>query len=1817
MATNYYWDSDGVTAGGSANTVAAGTWGTSAFWSTAVNGDGATFIANPLITDDLFFSASNDVTGAYTVTVNAAQVAKTITFEEGTVTLNGGDLTLGTGLTVGTTNGNNVITTAAAVINSTLQGTTGLIKAGGNTLTVSGTNTFTGNVVVNTGALIINNFSTSGNSALGDVSNTVTVNRGGSLVANYAGSVDQALLGRIVNTSAGGVALANGQTNTNALDFTAYASLTLGANGNATYNGVLTPNGNTYRFGGGNGTLNVASALVTTNPIAILNPATVRFTNAGITNNLGEGGILIQSNGNGGTGSSGSVYLQLAGNNQLSETGTITIEANNGQNTGLQLNNFSDTVGSLIMRTSTNAGAIVQTGATGVLTLSTDLSLNNNRNANDNGNSGRHILITGSGATGTAAYDGTLDLGGVLRTINVATTAAAQAGNINADATIETNIRNGGINKTGGQTLYLRAMNSTYAGGTTINAGGVGIASDRSLGAVPASFDADNILIAGNGALTVLANSVITNPNRGVTIAGGVSGVFDARGANDILQIDGVISGAGNFVRGQTPSIALAASAGTVVLNATNIYTGTTTIANGTLMIGAGGTTGSVPGPIDFTPITGVNPTLIFNRSDTVTQPGVITNSGVGNGGLTKFSNGTLILNAANTYRGNTNVYRGILRLDFGAPGAPANNIINNVANSSALILGGGKVELVDANAGTHTQQFNGATVTNGYSTLSVAAGITTTLGAIARPTAGNNDFGGANITGSGTVTTTNANTSGILGGWITRNGTDWVANDGVGNIIVLPTYTPDAWAAGNNTDVTGDSAPAAASTTNSLRLNGAASTVTLTGANTVTSGGILMGSGAAGNMTIAGGAGNTLTSGNATDLIIHQNSTVNKLTISAPIVGGISLSKNGPGEVELTGTNTLTSRLFVNDGTLTISGPTTTLNNFFVHGGTLQVNSNVTTTAFISIGIGNDQAGTMTVNNGTVTVPGDFNVSDVINSRGTLNINNGTVQVNTLYIGKNNNAVGIVNQSGGTMQRGATGGDWRIGGAATADNRADAMATGIYNLSGGLLTTASNFQIGANGNGTVNQTGGTFRATGGFTVLGRYTSAVGTWNISNGVFDTDETGAGASTILGELGRGTFNISDTADVQAKTLILGLGQTGAGTVNQTGGTVTLSAATGVQLANNVTATGTYNLSGGTLSTPVVTKGVGNGTFNFNGGTLRATANSNNYLANIAPAVQAGGAKIDTNGFDISVNSLQHDSALGATPDGGLTKNGAGTLFVGSSTITGGMTVNAGTLLLSSVPLTSAGTTTINGGTLRLTNAAVLPEGVTPALRFDGANAGSVVVDGANNVSLWADQGAQGNNAFLPSGVVAPVYNPAGLNGKGTITFSGGTGATSSRLETTQNTDISGATARTLFTVMARGNGNLFVHTGEQGTNLLAFGTSLETANTFFYTWGTGNDVTTGTVQQQNNFIFTSQRYDGTSLSGFLNGNFVNQLNVAANTTNTPLMLGSRHNVANTAFGSGNGTIAEVLMYSTALSMTDRLAVEAYLNYKWFNTGATSNLLPASTPVVIGNGGTLDLNGVNQTIGSLNGVAGSTVLLGSGTLTTGTNNTAETFAGTISGTGGLTKTGNSSLTLTDAHNYTGPTTVNSGTLLVNGSLSGTAVTVNAGGTIGGTGSIITENQLFTLAAGGKLSPGISAGILTVDTGTAQFNVSNAIATDASGAFLFELGSLASSDKIVLSGSSALNIGSGFLEFDDFSFSPLAGFGAGTYVLFDSNTLITGSLGPDRVGTVGGFNATLGIAPGGQDVILTVVPEPGSAMLILGGLAIAGARRRRSER
>ena len=148
----------------------------------------------------------------------------------------------------------------------------------------------------------------------------------------------------------------------------------------------------------------------------------------------------------------------------------------------------------------------------------------------------------------------------------------------------------------------------------------------------------------------------------------------------------------------------------------------------------------------------------------------------------------------------------------------------------------------------------------------------------------------------------------------------------------------------------------------------------------------------------------------------------------------------------------------------------------------------------------------------------------------------------------------------------------------------------------------------------------------------------------------------------------------------------------------------------------------------------------------------------------------------------------------------------------------------------------------------------------------------------------------------------------------------------------------------------------------------------------------------------------------------------------------------------------------------------------------------------------------------TAGSLAG-AGS-IQVGTGTtLKAGSSNASTTYSGTITGNGGLDKTGTGTLTLTGTNTYTGGTTVSGGKLVVNGSITGSVSL--SGGTLGGSGTV----GALVVANGGTVAPGNSIGTL---------KVSGNVAFTAGSTYQVEVNAAGQGDRISASGSASLTGG-----------------------------------------------------------------------------------------
>src|ERR1017187_2502733 len=200
------------------------------------------------------------------------------------------------------------------------------------------------------------------------------------------------------------------------------------------------------------------------------------------------------------------------------------------------------------------------------------------------------------------------------------------------------------------------------------------------------------------------------------------------------------------------------------------------------------------------------------------------------------------------------------------------------------------------------------------------------------------------------------------------------------------------------------------------------------------------------------------------------------------------------------------------------------------------------------------------------------------------------------------------------------------------------------------------------------------------------------------------------------------------------------------------------------------------------------------------------------------------------------------------------------------------------------------------------------------------------------------------------------------------------------------------------------------------------------------------------------------------------------------------------------------------------------------YNWQN-----NVFGSGCIITVNSGGVFDVNGRNDTAGGVY-TQNIGVLQGSGTVTCGGNTTGNFMTNTLtinSTTSNsvfsgpimsalevfhLTKNGaGTSLTLSGTNSYNGITTLNGGSLLVDGKHIGASnYVVNAGAILGGKGTI-SQNAGNVITLNGALAAGDNGGTLTVSNviGSGDVYVTNAnlvvfgqINSSAGGSFLNSL-------------------------------------------------------------------------------------------------------------
>lgn len=860
-------------------------------------------------------------------------------------------------------------------------------------------------------------------------------------------------------------------------------------------------------------------------------------------------------------------------------------------------------------------------------------------------------------------------------------------------------------------------------------------------------------------------------------------------------------------------------------------------------------------------------------------------------------------------------------------------------------------------------------------------------------------------------------------------------------------------------------------------------SSLTLNSANTY-SGGTIINDGTVNlNNNSAIGTG-SLTIGNTGPVTLNNTSgsavtlsTNNSQTWNGDFTFGGSNDLNlGTGAVSMSASRTLTTS---GSSNLTVGGAISGTGNNLAKSGS----------GTLTLGGANTYTGSTTVNDGTLTVTG------AINSANTANV--GDVIVGT----SGTNATLTV--SGGT-----------INATNTASNSlilANSFgANGFLNLNSGNITTNNQVHLGtgSGGNAHMRVAGGTFTA-GSWLVVGFNSDNAIVHQTSGAVTVaanrmTIAAGGSASTSVYNLSGGTFGSAGGIYV---------GENGTGSLNLTGGTMTLGA-NGARIGHLAGSNGKINLNGGNLTTAKVEKGAGAASLAFNGGTLQASAATTTFVTGLDRAnIYSGGANLNDGGFAVTVpqpllapagfgvNSVTVDDGgsgyvenpivtlIGGTGTGATaTATVSGGVVTGVSIVCPGTGYDAGDVLTAIVSGGGAAVpATLGTVSLSANTSGGLTKTGTGNLSLAGANTytGTTTVN-AGILSLTGTGSILSN--ITVNGTGAKYSHESSVAHTGTVTVTNGTldgtgtlgnvtvanlasnnvtnggGVTTSPL-TTGNLTFSGAASVTPVTPNA-------TTTGINTANITASG--IVTLNASKPSWTTGTYKMIG--------------YSGT-LTGFSNFQ-----------VGTITGLSARQSSGATLANSGssidlvvpNGDIAWRGNGNNQWNTT---------NSNWFFNGSSTQFAATGESVLFDDTATapgsdvVDITAANVTPLA---VTFANTTAKSYTLTSSTGNG-------IAGTAGITKNGNGTITIVNANTATGNTTINGGTLRIgdgttDGSIASAAVTNNASlvfnvvgaptfaGSITGTGVLTKQGAgaltLSNASVGCSGGTVVSAGILTAN-------------------------------------------------------------------------------------------------------------------------------------
>jgi len=767
----------------------------------------------------------------------------------------------------------------------------------------------------------------------------------------------------------------------------------------------------------------------------------------------------------------------------------------------------------------------------------------------------------------------------------------------------------------------------------------------------------------------------------------------------------------------------------------------------------------------------------------TSTISGAIAN-GTGTGNLTKTGTGTLTLSGNNTYSGATTITEGTLQL--GASDRLADSTDVTIGGSGTFDLNGHSERIDNLTAA------DGATINYGSTSGANNLLFDTYTGPASGVMVVNNWQSGldnlATTVNGQTVSTIYFSGYGVAGynGSTTLYGvTSYLLTPVVASYKEWDGSSSTTWSTDNNWTSPGEPSTTQVALFDDLGIG--RTNANLTGDDTVA--GIRFGTGASVGYNLTSSSGRTLTLAGTVPYIQQQsantqtvafsylalaNNTVADITgagnlaISSVITGGSSLIKdgNGAGRLILTGNNTFSGGLYINNG-IARAGHTNALGTgtaTIAGGATLELTGGISPTNAISVsgaGVGGDGAirnvgGTNTLS-GTITETGATTIA--ADTGTTLNLTGNLTGANTAttFAGAGNIAVARLSTGTGDVTLNGTG-TVTYNGGATANT-----TTGFTTVNGGTLVLAKNAGVNAlAGNLTVNagtvqlnagnqivdtatvtlNGAGTLNLNGQTETLGQLNSTSGTATVAlgagsltlNGPNNTNSNYAG---ILTGTGASSLNVTGTG----KVYLAGSGSGFSGTTNVSGGTLNVSGSNTVLGSGtvNVSSAGNLQLQGGISLANAVTI---NGTGTSGNGAIENFAGNNTLSGNItvggASRVQSDAGTLTLSGnIALGANALTaggigHITQSGViSGTGSLTKDGSGTLLLsGANTYTGATTISEGTLRL--------------GGNERIANTSAVT--VAAGASFDLDNRTETVgsIAGAGNIMIGTGQLIAGGN-----------------------------------------------------------------------------------------------------------------------------------------------------------------------------------------------------------------------------------------------------------------------------------------------------------------------------------------------------------------------------------------------------------------------------------------------------------------------------------------